>query len=542
MSEIDFTEALIREYAQKIYGFAYSKTNNFHDAEDLSQEIIASLCSTEIEGKQIESMDAYIYRICFYTWSKYLRKNKPQWNAVNNSSLLDLQPCSNNFEDDLLEQELRVKLRQEIMYLSKIKREITVMFYYDNKKGDEIATSLGISASTVRWHLSKAKEDLRERVHMNETAETIYKPVRFKIGHDGWVQSYDMNGLQNDVLMHNICWICYGKALTIEDIARTIGVASVYLEDKIDKLLYMDYVKRVGTNKFQTNFFIHEHHYFISQQKFIYEHTLPLALPLFNTLKGCLAEVKKVGFTGAGLDDDMLMYSLLPMLINKWVNSASYEVAQEKQLHYTTPKRKDGSEHWVYASLPLTSTSSLSEELMDFITNSTGCGVKTRNTDQMYSLQYDFEVWGGWRDFDAVELSQLNRIYEITMNRQLPNSYDKEIIANLVQKGYVEMNGNTPKILVPYFKVDQFEKVRTIINAAAESNLNKGEYAKPFQEYIDVMKQHIPTFIDNNERNFVLMSFWPHHAIIWMLNKRGLLRNPTKAEQKRICTIVWETK
>lgn len=258
MIEIDFTEALIREYARRIYGFAYSKTNNFHDAEDLSQEIIASLCGADLEDKQIECMDAYIYRVCFYTWSKYLRRNKPQWNALNNAGLLDLQPCQQSLEDDLLEQELRAKLRQEIMYLSKTKREITVMFYYENKTGEEIAKTLGIPSSTVRWHLSKAKEDLKERVSMNEITETMYKPVRFHIGHNGWVRAYDMNGLQNDVLMHNICWICYGKALTIEDIARTLGVASVYLEDKIDKLLYMDYMKKVGVNKFQTNFFIHE--------------------------------------------------------------------------------------------------------------------------------------------------------------------------------------------------------------------------------------------------------------------------------------------
>ncbi|MNL88258.1 RNA polymerase sigma factor [compost metagenome] len=54
------------------------------------------------------------------------------------------------------------------MYLSKMKRDITEMFYYENKSGDEVSKSLGIPASTVRWHLSQVKIDLKEKIEMTE--------------------------------------------------------------------------------------------------------------------------------------------------------------------------------------------------------------------------------------------------------------------------------------------------------------------------------------------------------------------------------------
>lgn len=118
--------------------------------------------------KGIENTDAYIYRICCYSWSKYLRKCKPVWEALNNTSAFDYMENVGGIEQGLIQHELSEKLRQEIMYLSKTKRDITEMFYYENKGGDEVSKSLGIPASTVRWHLSQVKIDLKERIEMTE--------------------------------------------------------------------------------------------------------------------------------------------------------------------------------------------------------------------------------------------------------------------------------------------------------------------------------------------------------------------------------------
>jgi RNA polymerase sigma-70 factor (ECF subfamily) len=240
---MDFTESLINVYAKKIYGFAYSKTNNYHNAEDLSQEIIIALCDKTTAEKGIENMDAYIYRICFYTWSKYLNKNKPQWEALSNTTAFDFIESDDNIEESYIQRELREKLRQEIMYLSKTKRDITIMFYYDNKSGNEISELLRIPASTVRWYLSQVKIDLKERIEMTEQS-SIHKPITMNVGHNGIAVNLDMYGLSSDVLTQNICYVCYREALTIEEIARKLSVAAIYLESRITTMVYMDYMKK----------------------------------------------------------------------------------------------------------------------------------------------------------------------------------------------------------------------------------------------------------------------------------------------------------
>ena len=140
---------------------------------------------------------------------------------------------------------------------SKMKREVTIMFYYENKTSKEISEILNIPDSSVRWYLGESKKALKERIEMTEQSG-IYKPIRLCVGHNGWTTDFSMCGLTTDVLMQNICYVCYHQPCTVEKIARTLGVAAVYLEDKINKLLYMDYLKIVGKNKYQTTFFITE--------------------------------------------------------------------------------------------------------------------------------------------------------------------------------------------------------------------------------------------------------------------------------------------
>ena len=73
---MDFTNDMVKEYAKKILGFAYSKTQDSYLAEDLSQEILSSLIDSLKRHEEIENLDAFVYTVASYTWSKYLRKNK----------------------------------------------------------------------------------------------------------------------------------------------------------------------------------------------------------------------------------------------------------------------------------------------------------------------------------------------------------------------------------------------------------------------------------------------------------------------------------
>ncbi len=541
-------ESLIHEYAKKIHGFAYGKAKNYHDAEDLSSEIIATLLGERIAFEGIENPDAYIYRICCYTWSNFIRRKNRE--ALPGDEIFFTLSSGEDVESELIEREENKRLieilRREIMYLNRIRREITVMYYYENKSGDEISKALGIPASTVRWHMRETKEILKERIEMKEN-NSIYQPVRLIVGHNGWVTDYDMNGLASDLIMQNICIICREKPLTIEEIARTLGIASAYLEDKINKLLYMDYIKQVGKNKYQTNFFINYPELMAEVKKFQYENVMRLVPLVYEGAVAYAKAIRENGLIACGeFSENTLVAAMAMVVTNCFVEEIARVKRESLKLFWQRPKRKDGSEHFVGAVLPGEPPDwvKTDPEFSDFFENSNGCGVKTRVfRNSCETLQYDQNLFGGWRVFDNDEVSKMFRIIELSMSdEEIISEYDKEAIAVMTEKGYVRTEKGRPVVLVPVLKsalTNEFG-LKALGTQLKELDARMEELIAPCLEFNKKLKKLIPDYLDENERNYQLANHngYSSQNIMHMLFKKGYLEMPTEEEKKCILTLI----
>lgn len=531
-------EQFIERYAKKIFGFAYGKTGNTHDAEELASEIVLVLCSERVWEKDIGHMDAYVYRICRYTWSNHLRKNKNHWKSLNNVGL-ELVAGGVEPEENMLRRAQIQQLRQEIQYLSETRRKILIAYYYENKKGGEIAAELSIPAATVRWHLQQTKSSLKERMEMTENM--IYEPRKLNIGHYGYVNSPVFDELRNDILTQNICWIAREKPLTVEEIARTLGVAAVYLEHKLRQLLSMDYMKQVGQNRYQTNFFIRDDEFQLSGEKFRYARAMELALSMYNMVKAHLPELRKLG----GLpeeNDNFLLWALLPGIISGICDQAEDEFWKEKKICGEPPKRADGSAHWLMAYTSyrdaISEDAAKADPFLDYCLHGEVWGIKTRYAGKLTSLQYDFQCFGQWRDFDQPELLHLGQVRSLLMEGREPTEHEKEMIAELARKGYVVMENGAPRIGIPFFTGTA---VRDYLTKISPNYIRKEAVMAAYEDFMAYTKPKIPAYVSGVEREFVSSSFQPEAAIMYVLYQNGYLREPTEDEKRRICTLIWET-
>ncbi len=542
-------DKLILKYSKKIYGFAYSKTHNCHDAEDLSSEIVVQLLSGKVDFDKVENKDAYIYRICCYTWSKFLRKNKRNWDMVGNGTLPDFADDT-DIQQSYLDEELYLRLRHEVMYLGRMRRNIMIKHYFENMSIAEISKVLNIPESTVKWHMRETKSILKERIEMKNEGG-IYQPITLSVGHSGWASNASMHGLQNDKLIQNICWLCSKKALTIDEIARTMGVASVYLEDKIETLLYMDYLKEIGGKKYLTTFHIRDMEWYRLCREFSYYNLRSIAIPALNIAKDLLPKLRADKNLRGEFNDGMLLYAILMRVINRLVFMVSGAVNKEFSLPNTIPKRKDGSEHWVAASLSF-DIAELDEEqaIVDFFVNGSGCGMKTRTCDNLYSLQYDQSDFGGWREFNQDDIKKLERVVDINNLGEQPNSYDIEIISDLCHNGYAKVEDGRPIILIPFFDcadngyhriVEEFFEALSSLEAIDERyGSDLVGYKSKAIEHRKRMLKLVPKHLDENERNGVLTCYSDLNGqeIMHYLYYKGYLYKPTEDEKKRICTVV----
>lgn len=532
----------LKKYTKKIMGFAFSKTRNTYLAEDLAQEIMLQLATSLSKNPNIKQLDSYVYTLCCYTWSKFLRDNKKHWDNCNIDGIASLA-SDTNIEQETISALLIETMQKEIAYLSQLHRQITIMFYYENKKTDLIANELGIKPSTVRWHLGEIRRKLKEGLEMTHV-DLSYNPKKMWCEHNGYANRTDMYGLGGDLLVSNIAIACYGEPLTLSEIARKLGVAAAYIEKHVENLVYMDYLKQIS-NKYQTNFFIEEPRHQYVKANFQYENIGPYAERLFQALNFRLERFTEIGFIGASIDRDMLLWTMLAMVGFQLSRMALRSIPELS--NYVVPKRKDGSAHEVDAGIRndkyKKTQTEFNQTIIDFTKKSNGHGFKQRNSDLCIGMQA--ETWLSikhgvrHRTFTTQTLLQLARIKEIITTKAEPNENDKLIIANMVEEGYVKTKNDQITMLVPFLTADQFEATKPIFREII-SELGTDFLLPYFLKFGEKFANEIPTFLDCNIHLSAKYSIFPPFAIVGWIIEKDWLRIPDKEEAKAVCTVIIE--
>lgn len=533
---MDNNELIISKYAKKIYGFAYSKTHNLHDAEDLSQNILLELCKIDFDSRQIENMDAFIYRVCKYTWSNFVRKNIFLWEGIDYCDEINVYDSKDSIEEELIKSELYHKLQREIMYLSKIKRDVVIMFYYEGKNGNEIAQQLNISASTVRWYLGESKKLLKERIEMNET---IYTPKRLSVLFCGnCVDMSALHLLRSDLLVQNICIACEKKPLTLEEIAQQLCMSAAFVEDKLDVLMYMNYIEKKA-NKYKTTFFIKDADFIMKKADYEIKHLPAVALAAYKAAKESIGDIRKIGFVGSDLDDNLLMWTIIENI------SHSYFIKHNIGCSIQAPMRGDGSRHFIDACISnddvIKEYSNIDDRLIDYIKYSGGAAGQHSTNDKIICREFTPAVIFDYRQMcDRQALNALQKIYSIIKKDITPDEYDKELILQMAEEGYVSVLNGRPKILIPYFTAEEFKELCAIIDNVIIPEIDAEAGTALIHNYAAYIESSIPDYLSRDEKEFVKTRFYNPNAFVWYLLREGKLAELNDEEKKHVCKIVWE--
>ena len=163
-------DKLILKFSSKVYGFAVKKSFSYDEAEELSAEMLKEVYLSMLKAGDIVNIEGYVWRICEHVYAKYVNQIK-QKKGVS-LDMLDGIEMHYFDEYDLgeTEEEIR-KLRKEIGFLSSSRREIVYSFYYEGKSIAQIAKEHTLPTGTVKWHLNKARNDLKEGFTMESAAK-----------------------------------------------------------------------------------------------------------------------------------------------------------------------------------------------------------------------------------------------------------------------------------------------------------------------------------------------------------------------------------
>ena len=244
-------DRIITEYLQKIYGFAIKKSYSYDEAEEICAEIIQEVYLSLLKAKEIINVEGYIWRISEHTYSKFVSsKKKHEGISIDEVHIPFFEDYSFEAPDDEIKQ-----LRREVAFLTEKRRQVVYRFYYEDKPISVISREMEIPKGTVKWHLNKARIELKEGLSMERKIGNLgLSPITASgFGHSG---NPGTNGgpefYIGDKLNLNIVYSVYHSPKTKEEIAEELGLTLVYLEDKINLLEGNGFLVKTTRSRYTT--------------------------------------------------------------------------------------------------------------------------------------------------------------------------------------------------------------------------------------------------------------------------------------------------
>ena len=150
-------------YKSSIYAFAYTKLWNFHDAEDITQEVFIKAFRKLHTLKRWDSFLAWLYSITSNLCKNFIRS---KFNRPDHEFIAEQEPgtLSQLLMNSYREEQVYESLYEALASLPEMYRDVLTLYYLGRMNSEEIAQFLGMSPSNVRQRLSRARLKLKKEM------------------------------------------------------------------------------------------------------------------------------------------------------------------------------------------------------------------------------------------------------------------------------------------------------------------------------------------------------------------------------------------
>lgn len=173
--DVSAFEDLVKRYDRKLFRIAHRITNNREDSRDVVQETFIKVFQHLREFREDSRFSTWLMRITLNQALMKLRKRSTkkevslheEFQGIEGPLPFDFADCGLNPEELCQVSELRDGLRKAVKRLRPLLRKVFVLRELEGRSTDETAEDLGISPSSVKARLRRARLQLRELLTKN---------------------------------------------------------------------------------------------------------------------------------------------------------------------------------------------------------------------------------------------------------------------------------------------------------------------------------------------------------------------------------------
>jgi len=412
-------------------------------------QIFSAIRKSAAEGKQIEQVEHFVWKIARYVWCHSLRKSTRYVMCPLQEDLRDESDFAGELAEREEQKQLITELRKQVSRLNYLQREILVSFYIDGLPQKTIAERLGISESAVKWHLhdtrQKLKKEMAEDMKQQKEQNFVYRPEKLSMAINGEMPpKADIRPLEDSMVRQNLCVACYEVPKSLDELTELLGIPKAYLEFDLQWLVEREFMT-YENGRYATTFYINSE----TAKQECYKVYCSLREQVSDVIvKGLLEaedKIRAVGFHGS----DQPMEKLLWLLIYVFCDYYQYE---DGDLRLEKPIRPDGGKYFPLGYLE--DSDKITEWALDN-RDFAYCGPARDGGFSWFGL-YNFgysEILDLMDQFTP-ESERMNELLVELVNKDFDLSWIEEDrkcdLAKLVEQGYIKLQGEKA---VPQFAV-----------------------------------------------------------------------------------------
>lgn len=495
-----------KNFLQQLYRFSYYRCNTSFEAEDLCSDIVLAILLALEKQEHIQNFYAFAWTIAHRVYANYCQKrNLERQNFCNGHTIfVSYDHEDNEILEEMIKQKQLNQIFVEISFLSKIYREVMIMYYIDELKIKDIAKKLNISETTVKQRLFSARNFIKKEVKTMNKKNYVLKPIHlYSIGM-GKPRGNDPRIKMERTFSQNLIYLCKDKPKTAKELSEELSVPMPYVEEELEIQCRGEngeygMLRQLDNGKYTINTLLVDYDEYL-QANNIFEKYLPeLCKIISQTLSDKSKKILSFPFLSRQDNLNFIFWSLIQRINNHFEDKVN-ELLKEKYFCDIKPVERAFS----IATIAYTNEQNPTFDVWgcdSAFSNAIG-GYQSVFVSNIYGKHLDRHFYVGHNlSVDQKILMLLRSIHGIKIDSL--TEIEKEIVAQCIECGYLQKNGNLvePKIVI----IDKKD--------TADFNHLAMEFVKDMQPIIEkiaaelsvFLKKHIPAHLMNEYQNYTYL-------------------------------------